>query len=133
MPCTARRLHLPVIAIAVLVGSVLTVSAAATALAAGAARSRTVRCIGNGDFCGATVSIAGGASNRVVTIALTDTDFTRVGIRVIPRASRGSFSISRARFLLGGSEYRFTLSAVRGNPRSARIILLFASSASVAG
>jgi hypothetical protein len=29
--------------------------------------------------------------------------------------------------LVGGSIYRFTLNAVRGNPRGARIILLFAA------
>ena len=97
----------------------------------GAAGSQTVRCKGNGDFCGATVSIAGGASNRVVTIQLTDTDFKRIGVRVIPAASRGAFSITRASFRQGGSVYRFTLNAVSANPRTARIILLFAAANSV--
>ncbi len=103
----------------------------ALAASAGAAGSRSVRCVGNADFCGATVSIAGGASNRVVTIRLTDTNFRRIGVRVIPGASRGAFSISKASFMLGGSVYRFTLNAVQGNPRRARIILLFAASNSV--
>jgi hypothetical protein len=98
---------------------------------AGAAGGKTVRCIGNGDFCGATVSIAGGGGNKVITIELTDTDFKRIGVRVIPPASRGAFSITRVSFLLGGSLYRFTLNAAQGNPRSARIILLFAAADSV--
>lgn len=107
------------------------IAAAVAAAPAGAAGQKTVRCIGNGDFCGATVSIAGGASNRVVTILLTDTNFKRIGVRVIPSASKGAFSITRTSFRVGGSEYRFTLNAVRANPRSARIILLFAASNSV--
>jgi len=117
-PC--RVCALPVFGV---VGA-LALSAAASA---GAAGSQTVRCVGNADFCGATVSIAGGASNRVVTINLTDTDFARVAVRVIPSSSRGAFSISNASFRTGGSQYRFTLNAVRANPPRARIILLFAA------
>ncbi len=116
------------LSVVVLVALIVTALSAAPS---GAAGSNTVRCIGNADFCGATVSIAGGASNRVVTVLLTDTNFKRIGVRVIPAASRGAFSITRASFRLGGSEYRFTLNAVRGNPRTARIILLFAASNSV--
>jgi hypothetical protein len=96
---------------------------------AGAAGTQTVKCVGTADFCGATVSIAGGASNKVVTINLTDTDFTRVGVRVIPANSKGSFNISKASFRLGGSQYRFTLNAVKANPKRARIVLLFAAGA----
>jgi hypothetical protein len=105
------------------------VAAGAVAVPTGAATRQTVRCVGTGDFCGATVSIAGGASNRIVTVNLTDTDLRRVGVRVIPASSRGAFSISRASFRQGGSQYRFTLNAVRANPRGARIILLFAAGA----
>lgn len=107
---------------------VATVGALAlSAVPAGAAGRQTVKCVGNADFCGAVVSIAGGASNRVVTVNLTDTDFARVGVRVIPSSSRGAFSISHASFRNGGSQYRFTLNAVRANPARARIILLFAA------
>jgi len=103
------------------------IPAALFAAPAVAASSSTVRCVGNGYFCGATVSIAGGASNRVVTINLTDTDFKRVGVRVLPASSKGSFSISQASFRNGGSQYRFKLNAVQGNPPGAKIILLFAA------
>lgn len=94
---------------------------------AGAAGNQTVKCVGSADFCGATVSIAGGASNKVITVNLTDTNFSRVGIWVIPNTSKGAFGISKASFRLGGSQYRFTLNAVKANPRRARIILLFSA------
>ena len=103
------------------------VVAALPVVSAGAANTQTVRCIGTADFCGATVSIAGGASNRVVTINLTGTNFRRAGVRVIPSSSRGAFSVTRTSFRLGGSQFRFTLNAVRSNPRRSRIILLFAA------
>ena len=83
--------------------------------------------VGTADFCGATVSIAGGASNRVVTIGLTDTNFKRIAVRVIPSSSKGAFSITKASSINGGSQYRFTLNAVKSNPKGARIILLFAA------
>jgi len=102
------------------------VPAALLAAPAGASNA-PIRCVGTADFCGASVSIAGGASNRPVTINLTGTDFSRVGVRVLPQSSKGAFSISKAAFRTGGSQYRFTLNAVRGNPRGARIILLFAA------
>jgi hypothetical protein len=110
----------------VLAGALL--AALVAAPSAGAA-GQTVKCKGNGDFCGASVSIAGGASNRVVTINLTDTDLKRVATRVIPAASKGAFSISKAKYKSGGSQYQFTLNAVQSNPKGARIILLFSAGA----
>ncbi len=106
--------------------TVLAVGAVA-ALPADAAPKQTVKCVGTGDFCGATVSIAGGASNRQVTVRLTDTDLRLVAVRAIPASSRGAFSITHPSYRLGGSEVRFTLNAVRANPAGARIILLFAA------
>jgi hypothetical protein len=94
---------------------------------AGAARTQTVRCVGTANFCGATVSIAGGASNRVVNVNLTGTNLKLVRVSVIPATSRRGVSISRASYRLGGSQYRFTLNAVRANPRGARIVLIFAA------
>ena len=98
------------------------------AVPAGAAGTQSVKCIGTGDFCGATVKLPrGGVSNKRIIVRLTDTDFRRVGVRVIPGESKGSFGISRASFRLGGSEYRFTLDAAKGQPNGARVILLFAA------
>jgi hypothetical protein len=114
------RFLIPALAAVALVPAI----AAAPAAASG---SQTVKCTGNAYFSGAVVNIAGGASNRTVKINLTDTDFARVAVRVRPGASRGAFSISHAGFRLGGSQYQFTLNAVKSNKRTARVILLFAT------
>ena len=114
------RVFVPVLTVFLLLAAVV-------ALPAGAAKNQSVNCVGTADFCGATVSIAGGASNKVVTVRLTDTNFRRIGVRVIPGQSKGAFSITKASFRLGGSEYRFTLNAVQSNPKRSRIILLFAA------
>ena len=99
--------------------------------ATAAAPSRqTVKCVGTADFCGATVSIAGGASRKQVTVTLTDTDLKLVSVQAIPSSSKGAYNISKASYRTGGSQYRFTLSAVRGNPKGARIVLLFAAGSS---
>jgi hypothetical protein len=111
--------------IAVAVAVVVVVPASPAATPARVSPGRTVRCVGTGDFCGATVAIAGGAVNRVITIELTDRDFSRIGIKVFPRASTHRFAITDASYRLGGSEYRFTLNAARSNPPRSRIVLLF--------
>jgi hypothetical protein len=71
------------------------------------------------------VSLAGGASNKLVRIELPGTSWRSPSVRVTPASSRGAYSISRAQFALGGSEYRFTLNAVRGNPRGSHLTLTF--------
>lgn len=109
---------------AVLVG-VLAAGAVAAA-PAGAANTRTVTCRGNADGCVASVGIAGGTTNRTIIVRLTDTDFARVGRRVLPGSSKGKFSTKNGHFALGGSEFIFTLNAAKSNPGGSRIILLFA-------
>jgi hypothetical protein len=114
-----------------LVGAVtgVTVLGVLTALPAGATGNRTVKCHGTADFCGATVSLAGGFSNRKVTVELTDTDFgpRPVAVRVISSAGRESYLISSPKFEEGGSLYVFTLSSAKANPSNARLILLFSA------
>jgi hypothetical protein len=119
MKCFSRR-ALTVLALTAGVGVLAAVPAVAAA-------KTNVRCVGSADFCGAKVSIAGGASNRIVTIGLPSTNLKLVGVSAIPVKSRGAFGISKAAFRVGGSQCRFTRSAVRSNPRGARIILLFAA------
>jgi hypothetical protein len=97
---------------------------------ASAARPTAVRCVGTADFCGATVSIAGGASNKRMAVTLSDTDLKLVAVRVLPGSSKGAYEISKASYQVGGSIYRFTLNAVQGNPKGARIVLLFAAGTS---
>jgi hypothetical protein len=103
------------------------IAAGAIGAAPASAATQNVNCNGNAFGCVASVSIAGGVSNRTVIVRLTDTDFSRVGRRVTSRSSKGKFSMTNGRFMLGGSEFVFTLNAARSNPRFSRIILLFAS------
>jgi hypothetical protein len=107
----------------------LTVVGVLTALPAGAAGSRTVRCHGTADFCGATLSLAGHANTRKVTIELTDTDFGSkpVAVRAIPAAAGGTYLISKPRFEEGGSQYVFTLKTAKSEPSHARLVLLFSA------
>jgi hypothetical protein len=93
--------------------------------AVGAGKTTIVRCRGSERACSATVSLAGGASNKLVRIELPGTSWRAPSVSVSPASSRGAYSISRARFALGGSEYRFTLNAVRANPRGSRLTLTF--------
>jgi hypothetical protein len=76
-------------------------------------------------MCSATVSLAGGASNKLVRIELPGTSWRSPSVRVTPASSRGAYAITHRRFTLGGSEYRFTLNAVRSNPRGSRLALTF--------
>lgn len=99
--------------------------AAALAPSSAAAARRTVVCRGSERMCSASVSLAGGASNRLIRIELPGTSWRAPSVRVTPASSRGAYSISRARFASGGSEYRFTLNAVRGNPRGSHLTLTF--------
>lgn len=94
----------------------------ATALASS---GQVVRCRGDGRSCQARISIAGGASNRRITIRLTDTNLSLRSVTVSPKSSRGAYRLSGGRFALGGSEYLVTLNAVRANPRGSYLILTF--------
>jgi hypothetical protein len=101
--------------------------AALVAVPAGAARVQRVRCVGTADYCGVTLNIGGGVTNRTFTVMLTDTNLGLVGENAIPGKSRRGFTITNASFRSGGSQYRFTLNALRSNPPGARLVLLFAA------
>jgi len=98
---------------------------ATAASAEAATKARVVKCTGTERVCEATVSIAGGASNQAVRIELPGTSWRAPHVSVTPKSSRGAYSISNKRFALGGSEYRFTLNAVRSNPKGARLSFNF--------
>jgi hypothetical protein len=104
-----------------------TAGALLTAPTASAGRTQTIRCVGNANFCGATVSIAGVATTRVVNVRLTDTDLKLVRVSVIPAASRRGVNITKPSYRLGGSQYRFTVNTARANRLGARIILIFSA------
>ena len=109
--------------LAICLSGICLAAPATGAVAAG--KSTAVTCRGSERKCTATVSLAGGASNKLVKIALPGTSWRRPTIRVTPSSSRGAYSISHAAFALGGSEYRFTLNAVKANPRGSHLTLTF--------
>jgi hypothetical protein len=111
-----------------LLGVCLAGACVATALApisATAARPTIVKCRGSKRVCSASISIAGGASNKLMMIELPGTSWRSPSVSVSPASSRGAYSITSRRFTLGGSVYRFILNAVRSNPRSARLTFTF--------
>ena len=93
--------------------------------AVAASKTATVVCRGSERSCSASVSLAGGASNKLVRIELPGTSWRSPSVRVTPPSSRGAYSITRARFASGGSEYRFVLNAVRANPRGSHLTFAF--------
>ncbi|HEY1593343.1 MAG TPA: hypothetical protein VGF81_16210 [Solirubrobacteraceae bacterium] len=63
---------------------------------------------------------------------LTNTNLRLIRVWGLPARS-SAFKISGAGFRLGGSVYRFTLNAWKGNPRAARIVLLFGTGSRLLG
>jgi hypothetical protein len=109
---------------------------AAVALAAGAlaaitatgasAKTVSIKCRGGSSSCTATIGLAGGASNKKLKIALTDTDLKLVGVSVKPKEVKGAYSLSKGAYSLGGSLYTVTLNAVQSIPKGATLTLKFA-------
>ena len=101
---------------------------AATALigSAGAlgAGSQTVSCKGGASQCTAKVSLAGGASNKAITVRLTDTNL-HLASKSAPNVDKGAYSISKAKYAMGGSIYTFTLNAVGSIPKGTMLTLVF--------
>ncbi len=89
--------------------------------------TQTVRCHGGAHACEATVSIAGGASNRKLVIGLSDTNFRLTSVTASPKSSQRAYTLSRGHYALGGSEYIVTLDALKSNPMGAHLVLKFAA------
>lgn len=87
--------------------------------------SSTVRCRGDSEGCTARVSLTGGASNKRVTIRLTDSDLRLVSEKPNRRSLIGSYGLSRHVLREGGSEYAFTLNAVQGIPANSYLTFRF--------
>ncbi|HMJ01417.1 MAG TPA: hypothetical protein VK506_00665 [Conexibacter sp.] len=94
--------------------------------AASAAGSATAVCRGGDSTCLATFSLAGGASNKRLTVELPGTNLKLVAHVVTPHWVAGAYSLSRGRYSLGGSVYTTTLNAVQSIPRGAKLRLEFA-------
>ena len=112
------------------VGALACAAAVATAPPSSAAGTQSVRCVGDADSCVATVGIAGGATDKVVTVNLTDSDLQLVKVTALGALADRPYVITRAAKRLGGSQYRFTLTAAKENPKRARIVLQFAAGTS---
>jgi hypothetical protein len=113
----------------VLAGTTLTVAALAafaTAFAPQAsAQVTSLDCRGTERSCRAVVSLAGGASNELLRVALPGTNMRLISHTVRPHWIRGAYSLGRGRYSLGGSLYSARLNAVQAIPRGARLTLLF--------
>lgn len=103
---------------------------AAGLIAAPAALADTARvdCDGTDRACAAHVPLAGGASNREVTVELTGTNERLRSSIPIPAQVKGAFSASPGRYQLGGSEYVFTLNAVGSIGKGAYAGMFFTTS-----
>jgi hypothetical protein len=84
-----------------------------------------VRCRGGGDSCRARVSLAGGASDKRVTIELSDTDLRLVSVRPNRPSLRGAYGLFDQRLRRGGSEYAFGLNAVQSTPARSYLVFTF--------
>ena len=91
----------------------------------GELRPVAVRCRGGASVCRARVRLGGGASDKDVTIRLTDSDLRLVSVRPNRRFLRGAYGLSDQRLTDGGSAYRFTLDAVQTIPRGSYLTLTF--------
>ena len=91
-----------------------------------AAKSVPVTCKGNATACKAVVSVAGGASNKKLRIALSDTDLKLKSVVAKPSSIRGAYELSGGSYSLGGSLYTVTLNAVQAIPRGATLTFNFA-------
>ena len=95
-------------------------------LAAPAAAQVSERCVGTPTVCEATFSMAGGASNKQITVRLPGTNLRLLSVNATPGFVHGAYILSRRRFSAGGSVFTATLDAVQGMPRNARLTLMFA-------
>lgn len=84
----------------------------------------TVRCTGTATSCTATVSLAGGASNKRVVIQLPEAGMRLKSARPTSANLDGSYLISDQSSYAGGHRYAFTLSAAEA-PRGSALKLRF--------
>lgn len=110
-------------------GIILGVAAAslgASPIALGVGKA-TVTCAGaTSSKCTAKVSLAGGASNKVITIVLSGTNQKLASVSV-PKAYKGSYTFGKGTYSMSGSVYTAGLNAVQSIPRGVYATLAFGS------
>ncbi|HTA05821.1 MAG TPA: hypothetical protein VK774_05620 [Solirubrobacteraceae bacterium] len=109
-----------------LASSAVAICAVAASTSASAAQPKPIKCKGGSNSCVATISLAGGASNKKLRIALSDTDLKLAGQSVKPAEVKGAYSLTKGSYSLGGSLYTVTLNAVKAIPKGATLTLKFA-------
>jgi hypothetical protein len=111
-----------------LAAALFTVGALVGVIAGGAsAKTVSLTCRGSGSSCSTTIGLAGGASNKKLKIALSDTNLKLVGISAKPSIVREAYSLSKGSYSLGGSVYTVTLNAVQSIPKGSTLTLRFSS------
>ncbi len=99
--------------------------AGALATSAGAAGSATAPCRGSANLCEATFSLAGGASNKRLTVLIPGTNLRLLAVNATPAYVHGAYRLFGGRFTTGGSVYTVNLDAVDSIPAGARLIMTF--------
>jgi hypothetical protein len=94
--------------------------------AAQAAGSQTVVCKGSEARCTATISLAGGASDKTIRVELPGTSALRlIGVSATPSYAAGAYDLYDPGYSLGGSLFTSKLSAVKSLPKGAKLRLRF--------
>ena len=88
-------------------------------------RPLRVRCRSVGGACRAKVRLAGGASNKKVTVRLPDAGLRLASVRPNRGSLRGTYGLGQSRMRGGGSRYEFRLDAAQTTPRGSRLELTF--------
>jgi hypothetical protein len=114
---TSRRLAAALVTLAALAGA---------SASAASAKTVSLSCRGGSSSCSVTIGLAGGASNKKLKIALSDTNLKLVARSVKPSSVRGAYELSKGSYSLGGSLYTVTLNAVQSIPKGATLTLKFA-------
>ena len=120
---SVRRLVTGAVAVGCLAGALAPGAQAQGARAAIGAAS--ARCVGSEHLCGVSFSLAGGASNKRLTVNLPGTNMHVLNSFATPRTVRAAYSLRLPRFSLGGSVYSVTLNAVASIRAPARVNLVF--------
>lgn len=109
-------------ALPLLAGCAIVAATAATAQGAGSA---TATCRGTDTSCEATFSLAGGATEKTLTVRLPAAGMRRIAVNATPAQVHGAYLLTGGRFSSGGTVYTATLDAVQSIPRGARLVLTF--------
>jgi hypothetical protein len=108
-----------------LASSAVAICTVALSTNASAVQPKPIKCKGGATSCTATISLAGGASNKKLRIALSDTDLKLAGQTVKPSEVKGAYSLTKGSYSQGGSLYTVTLNAVKAIPKGATLTLKF--------